>query len=437
MPSLLIFLLLGCGPSKHVMTPSQELKKWSHQRPETDSFIKNLLDQSTGQFDSLTRQKETFRIQIIYTQIDRKANGTPVFTHHYYNVHPDAYFYPASTVKMPVAFLTLQRLNELKIKGLDKHSTLITEQAYSGQSSVYNDPTTADGRPTIAHYIKKIFLTSDNEAFNRLYEFLGQEYINNCLHQMGYDSAQIIHRLNISLSEAENRHTNPVRFYAKPAVDNEEQHSKDSLATLVYQQPLVNSQLVYQKRADLLGNGYYSGGKLINQPFDFSKKNRLTLVDLHSILMSVIFPKAVPKAQRFKLKKEDYPFLYNCMSMRPHESRFPEYDSSYTDAYVKLLLYGGKGKMDDAIRIFNKEGDAYGFLTDAAYIVDFTNKVEFLLSATIYCNSDGIFNDDHYDYDSIGYPFLKNLGRAFYEYELQRPRKHQPDLSAFKMEYTK
>jgi hypothetical protein len=149
----------------------------------------------------------------------------------------------------------------------------------------------------------------------------------------------------------------------------------------------------------------------------------------------VLFPKSLPKAQRFKLKKEDYQFLYRYMSMKPSESKFPQFDSTFSDAYVKLLLYGSKGKMDDDIRIFNKEGDAYGFLTDVAYIVDFKNNVEFLLSATIYCNSDGIFNDDHYDYETIGYPFMKNLGRVFYEYELQRPKKHVPNLSKFKMSY--
>ena len=59
---------------------------------------------------------------------------------------------------------------------------------------------------------KKILLASDNDAFNRLYEFLGQEYINNSLRKMGYKDVQIIHRLDISLTEQQNRRTNPVRF---------------------------------------------------------------------------------------------------------------------------------------------------------------------------------------------------------------------------------
>jgi hypothetical protein len=323
---------------------------------------------------------------------------------------------------MPVSILALQKLNELKISGLNKNTTMITEAAYSRQVAVYNDPNSADGRPTIANYIKKIFLVSDNDAFNRLYEFLGQEYVNSKLHEMGYDSAQIIHRLNISRTEDENRHTNPVKFY-------------DTAGKIIYEKPLVESKLVYQTRNTFLGKGYMSGDKIITQPFDFSKKNRFTLPDLHSILQSVIFPKAVSKKQRFKLTKGDYEFLYRYMSMKPGESDFPQYDSSYNGAYSKFLMYGGKGDIDPYIRIFNKEGDAYGFLTDVAYIVDFKNNIEFFLSANIYCNSDGIFNDDHYDYENVGLPFLKNLGNVIFDYELKRVKKRSPDLSLLRFNY--
>jgi len=58
-----------------------------------------------------------------------------------------------------------------------------------------------------------------------------------------------------------------------------------------------------------------------------------------------------------------------------------------------------------------------------------------LLSANIYCNSDEIFNDDHYDYETVGYPFMKNLGRVFYEYELKRKRNRLPYLAKFKTGY--
>jgi hypothetical protein len=417
---LVAISLFSCKPTRFTMTPAHEFKtpKYAH----TDRFLDSLMSTSPDLVPVLADPEK--RVQVIYTQIDRRKNNKPTFTNYYYHVQPGLYFYPASTVKLPTAILALQRLNELKIRGLDKNTTMVTEAAFSGQTPVYNDPTSPDGRPTVAHYIKKILLVSDNDAFNRLYEFLGQAYINHTLHKMGYDSAQIIHRLDIVLSEEQNRATNPVLFY-------------DTASKVLYQQPLVKSSLAYQPRQILMGKGFLRNGQLVQEPFDFSKKNRLTLVDLHSILMSAIFPKAVPRAQRFKLKKEDYRFLWRYMSMLPRESAFPPYDSTtYPDAFVKFLLYGGNGPIgDSSLRIFNKVGDAYGFLTETAYVVDFKNGVEFFLSATVYCNSDGIFNDDHYDYKTVGFPFLKSLGRALYDYELQRKRKYQPDLSEFQFSY--
>lgn len=429
-PLLSLIMLAACNPNRKltrlippavitdsVKTASLPIKDNS----QTDAFMLQLLQRYPEYFDSLITNKDSLHLQIIYTQVDRTKKGAAKFTDHYFNVSSEQYFYPASTVKFPIALLALQKLNELNIPGVDKNTTMITEAGYPGQTTVYNDPNSADGRPTIANYIKKIFLVSDNDAFNRLYEFLGQEYINENLHKMGYKDAQILHRLNISLTEDENRHTNPVRFI-------------DSTGKTLYEQPAVFSQMEYAERDTRLGKGYMQGNELVNEPFDFSKKNRLSLSDLHSILKSVIFPEAVTEKQRFDLTADDYAFVRKYMSMFPRESTFPRYISKGESCKFFVC---DEGKEDSAlfIRVFNKPGGAYGFLTDVAFVADFKNKIEFMVSAIIYCNSDGIFNDDKYDYNEIGLPFFKHLGEVLYDYELKRERKFVPDLSAFKFTY--
>ena len=421
-----LLLMMACKtPVKFSKSPVIESKTDSVMNVSgiTHTFLLDLLKQHPDLFQSVLSNPDN-KVQIIYTQIDRGNNGNPKFTDHYFNINDSSYFYPASTVKLPIAILALQKLNELKITGLDKNSTMISEADYSSQTEVYNDPSSPDGRPTIEHYIKKILLVSDNDAFNRLYEFLGQEYINNTLHKMGYKEVQIVHRLDISLSEDENRHTNPVRFF-------------DANDKLIYEKPLEASKLIYAERNTKMGNGFYRGNQLINEPFDFSKKNRMSLTTLHSIVRSVMFPEMVSKQQRFNLTKDDYDFLRKYMSMTPLESRFPFYDrENYWDGYVKFLMYGAeKNPIKDGIRIFNKVGDAYGFLIDAAYIADFNNNVEFMLSAVIHCNSDGIFNDDIYEYDEVGFPFMKHLGEVIYNLELKRKKNRVPDLNKFRFNY--
>jgi len=74
-------------------------------------------------------------------------------------------------------------------------------------------------------------------------------------------------------------------------------------------------------------------------------------------------------------------------------------------------------------------------LTDASYIIDLEKNVEFFLAATIHVNENQIFNDDNYEYETIGLPFLSNLGKVIYDYEVKRERKFEPDLSKFRIEY--
>ena len=415
----LVAILQGCGPGyKSAKAPGTE------QMNSSDKFFDSLFS-NNALFDSVISNKDAWNVQVIYTKIDRNAANHPKLTSYTYNHNPQ-YFYPASTVKLPIALLSLQRLNELKKPGLDRNTTMLTEAGYSGQSPVYNDPNTADGRPTIANYISKIFLVSDNDASNRLYEFLGQAYINSELRKKGYSEAQILHRLAIFLTEDENRHTNPVKFY-------------DSSGKLMYSEALKYNKTLYEARKDFLGNGYYANGKLVSSPMDFSKKNRIELASLHKMLIGIVFPGKLKQSQQFRLTDDDRHFILEQMSMFPRESVYPSYDTTeHSDAYVKFIFYGAeKGKTPDHIRIFNKVGNAYGQLIDVAYFCDFQNKVEFFVSAAINCNTDGILNDDKYDYDSIGYPFMKNLGEALYQYELKREKKHLPDLTSLQYRYNK
>ena len=413
---LAIIVFCSCSSSKKNVITSMSA---------TQNELVKIMEQFPQYFDSVVKRKDELKVQIIYSQIDRKKDGAASFTDYYFNINNSNYYYPASTVKLPVAILALQKLNELKIAGLDKNTTMITEAEGDVQTAVVADSTAADNQPTIAHYIKKILLVSDNDAFNRLYEFLGQEYINNTLHEMGYEDIQIIHRLDISLSEENNRHTNPVKFY-------------DRSGKLVYKKSSERSQLIYAQRNTKIGNGYMRGGNLVNEPLDFSKKNRFPLPYLHNIVRSILFPETVSPKQRFNLTDEDYQFLRRYMSMFATESKSPVYDTAnYSDTYVKFLFYGAeKNTAQPAVRSFNKPGDAYGFMIDGAYIADFKNNIEFVLSAVIYCNSDGILNDDTYDYQTLGLPFMKHLGRVIYEHELKRKRTIVPDLSTFQFNYS-
>ena len=102
------------------------------------------------------------------------------------------------------------------------------------------------------------------------------------------------------------------------------------------------------------------------------------------------------------------------------------------------MIYYGRDKkamVDPNIRIFNKYGDSYGFIIDNSYFVDFKNNVEFFLTAVVQSNENGIYNDSKYEYESVCYPFMKNIGQEIYNYELNRNKENLPNLNKMKMDY--
>ena len=390
-------------------------------------ILQQLIHENKERLGEPIQNPEKFELQILYTQIDRDENNHPHFTTYSFQEDAKQYFYPASTVKMPTAFLALEKINNLKIEGLTKHIPLSIDAARNPQVAVTQDSTSENLLPSIAHYAKKIFVVSDNDAHNRLYEFLGQDYLNNTLKHKGFTNTKIVHRLGpegAPFGVEENRFTNPFKFYDGKNV--------------IYEQPEVEAKNEYnfQLKKTQKGKGYIDNDKLVNEPKDFSTKNYFAVKDMEAILKSVIFPEATPEKRRFNLTEEDYQFLYKVMSMRPRESKFPKYTEEEYDSYVKFFIYGStKTPMPDYLRIFNKVGWVYGYLSDASYVVDLKNKVEFFLTAVISVNENQIYNDDKYEYETIGVPFMENLGKVIYEYELKRERKVIPDLNKFELDY--
>lgn len=391
---------------------------------EDENFLSNLMQTRPDDFQVYLDSARELEIQIIYTQINRDSLNRPSFKSFTFRADSTDYFYPASTVKLPMVLLALEKLNQLAVRGLDKFTPMYHDSVYSGQLSVNKDTTSETSLPSVAHYAKKILIVSDNDAHNRLYEFVGQQAANETLEAKGYNT-RLLHRLERALSPDQNRHTEAVRF-----VRND---------SLIYSQPmLVNPDSIRPPRTVKKGIGFMKGDQLVHEPFDFTYKNSYPLVDQQEILKAILFPQAVEPTKRFNITEDDRKFVMQYMSQLPRETSFPPYkkDTTLYDAYCKFLQFGeDKNPIPANIRIFNKVGDAYGYLIDNAYIVDFDHGVEFLLSAVINTNVDGVYNDGKYEYTRLGFPFMKNLGQLIYEYERKRKRAVEPDLSEFKMQY--
>ncbi|WP_375587528.1 serine hydrolase [Flagellimonas aurea] len=352
--------------------------------------LANVLSSEDPKIKKVMDHLDKHEVQVRYTRIDRK-NDSIIFTDFDFQVDKNNYFYPASTVKFPAAVAALEKLNT--IDSLSMETRFFVE----GDSV----------ETTFAKAISEIFAVSDNAANNRLVEFLGQDDINARMQERGVSLIRIAHRL--STDNADDITTKPIVFYLN-----------DSTTSL--SNPIINSPI---RPIDLngikKGKGYIADESLQTGPFDFALKNYYPIEAQTALLKRIIFPEAFPKDERFNLSNGQRTHLLDAMHTLPHQLGYdPE---EFYDSYVKFFMFGDTtDPMPEHIKIYNKVGYAYGTLTDCAYIKDTENNIDFMLTATILVNSNGIFNDNTYEYDEVGIPFLAQLGREIYNYELNRTR---------------
>jgi len=322
---------------------------------------------------------EKHEVQILYTEVTRNIDNSINFVDYNFQVDDSIYFYPASSVKFPVALLALEKMYE--------------ENQFKSDSKFYVEGDSLES--TFEKEVEKIFAVSDNEAYNRLFEYLGKDDINNRLKEKGL-TARISHRL--STNNPEELTTKPFVFYVN-----------DSTTTTTSE--IINSPIEYLKFVDVKkGIGYIEEDRLINEPKDFSRKNYFPITSLHNTMKQWMFPELYPKNKQFNLLEKDRHLLLNVMRRLPRELGYDT--EKYHDSYVKFFMYGDtKSNIPNHIKIYNKVGYAHGYLTDCAYIINEKTDKEYIITATIHVNENGIFNDDIYEYESVGIPFLAELGR--------------------------
>ncbi len=333
---------------------------------------------------------ENHEVQILYTQIDTTDKGLIEFTDYTFQENRKQYFYPASTVKLPIALLAAEYVNE--------HPELHLDTPYiSTRDSILH---------SVADDIRQIFAVSDNEAYNRLYDMLGRDYINKRLKELDLSPTRIAHRLSTGNAAIPERGT--IKFF--PSYEGEVVALKG-----LADQPITNVSIKNQQK----GKGYIKDGNLIQTPFDFTEKNYFPLKSQHTLMKRFFFEDQFDPDERFDISYTDKVRIQKSMYTLPRNAKYDT--DTYDDSYVKFFIYGdSKDTIPDHIKIYNKVGYAYGTLTETAYIVDEKEGIQFLLSATILVNENSIFNDDTYEYDTLGIPFLAQLGREIYDLEKSR-----------------
>jgi hypothetical protein len=275
-----------------------------------------------------------------------------------------------------------------------------------------------------------MFLVSDNASCARVYEYAGYDYLQKKLAELNYKDVRLFNRLDSQCQGDTSKITPPIYFL---------NDAKDT----IFKQPLTfaSLKLTHPIKNSAVGNFHLNAnGKLAKGPKNFSNHNFFHPADLHKLMQELVFNNYALDSNKLPISNDSRHFMIKQLGLYPRESDYPKYDKkSFYDSYKKYFLYGSSVATinQDSIRVINIVGRAYGFLIDCAYIIDFKNNIEFLLTACIYVNKSNKVGKGKYEYDSIGLPFLKDLGWCMYNYERMREKKVMPDLNEFKVLFEK
>lgn len=333
-------------------------------------------------------------VQLRWVRIARDTDGNVRTRTHDFGLAPRRWFPAASVAKLPMALLMAEAV---QAAGGDADTVLALDAPPA--TGEWGDEPLAD---TFARGLRRTFTISENRPFNRWYELLGGDRVHARLAALGYPHARLIARLGSPDPEANRRTGGGTLRGADGRV-------------LARCAPATAEARRFPFGTALRGEGWLGDdGVLVPGPHDFSHANFLPLADSLRMLQAFLAPGTVPPAQRWRIDGALRDRLLRALALRPRESEDPVYpEAAHPDGEARWFFVGdGTQRYPEGLTVFGKSGMAYGSLSEVAWVVDRDSGAECLLAASVLCNADGIYNDDRYEYESVGLPFLAAWSRA-------------------------
>lgn len=321
------------------------------------------------------------RIQVLLA-IPREDDGKASLSRLEYRVDAE-YVYPASAVKLVVAAAAAQKAEEL-------HAELTTPlRIFEREGARLKTVKT-----TLAEEMDKALLISDNDSHNRLYEFVGGEELGERIAAMGLTSTRLVHRLGDSGEK---------KSYAFDLLLSK--RAPTSVAQRIGFQPPPLDPI---DRVEVGSSHLNDKGELVATPMSFAEKNRMSIRDLQSVLIALMRPE-LSEGVDLHLSRRMRSELVATIGSLPSERGFPR---SLDDANKPLYGAISNALPGHKVRVYGKDGRAYGFTIECSYVVDETTHRSMFVAAAIYANDNGTLNDDRYQYDDIAEPFITHLGEV-------------------------
>jgi hypothetical protein len=376
------------GEAERPVAPTPAPRKKREPKPSAPStvalakepIVEQILEDGGPALQKVLASPETFRFQVVYGTIE---NGK--LEQHLYRADAE-YFFPASSMKTPIAFATLARSTKA---GVPRDASLRLFPV-DGDGPVYTT--------TIARETWRAIIVSDNFSANRLLAIGGHREIHEMLWATGLKSARI--RSGFATGDA----IDPAELSPKIEVVDPPKTIAPRKSDLVL--PPNDA-----KNMDV-GKAAIVDGRRVEGPLSFANKNAMRLRELQDTMVRIMRPDLVADSS---LSAADREYLQKALGTYPSESGLAGYDRNVVADYQHNPLLRGieRVRPRSKVKVYSKVGQAFGFLVANTYVVETETNRAFFLAAVVFANPDDVMNDDLYAYDTIAFPALADVGEAF------------------------
>ena len=322
---------------------------------------------------------------------------------------------------------------------------------------------------TLADELRKLFVVSDNEAYNRCYDVAGPSRAEAWARRSPEGAGagvRVRHRLWASATDDDNPAYLPAVWASVRFVDDDGREEEtprwvrllparrdDALVedprrprgTTREDESNEDEREREETSEDARGSGPGDArrlrpgprcrldvgvarvlpcGTLVSSPMNCAERNAAPLVALQAALTRVATPLPNPDEEE-DLTEAHRERVVGWMSALPRDEGYDP--DAFPDHHGKFFLPGvlratgaGRGGGGEAgargVVVTNKLGRAYGFTADNARIADARTGRAFYLAAAVETNANGVVNDDAYEYETTADPFMEHLAETVTEW---------------------
>lgn len=364
--------------------------------PVAEPWLEKTLRASDPRWSEWLAQAEALRLQILVTVVGPSG----ALERHAFRADAE-YFYPASAIKTLLAIGVLRTLSRQTGGDIDLATKIERcREDRPGceppEEDIDKKKKAEDGKPKhdkllLGQEIHKLLSYSDNDSYNRLWDIVGHRELNEDMLELGLPGVRFHHRMS---APADRSRATPRVVLLPPG--------KKPITAKRRTSDLVLAPTPATKLE--VGSSYRDGKGVVSAPLSFAEKNAISLSDLQRVNLSLLFP-GQPEALELGLSEAQRQHLIRAMTVDLSAKKRAGEHAPLSLGLLEVLPA-------KELRYVAKSGRAYGFHLDNAYVEHVPSGRAFFVTAVVYANSDGVLNDDDYDYDELSKPLLGALGAA-------------------------